>query len=131
MATAAEADSTVPHRNSAHSAPPQTDFVKKTPPTTVMTTVTKALLAKSYQHQAKISPLPAGLGWFIPFFETDRPDESRKSDCARFGRELLHFPDPLLFFRLGKKTSFKRIPGQLDHMPGLQGQRPDALGPVF
>jgi len=65
IATAAEADSAVPHRNSAHSAPPQTNCVKKTPPTTVTTTVTKALLEKSYQHQAKISPRPAGLGWFM------------------------------------------------------------------
>jgi hypothetical protein len=59
IAKTAESDSVVPHAISAQLAPPQIVWVKKTPPTTVTTTVTNALFAKSYQHHAKISPLPA------------------------------------------------------------------------
>ena len=60
IAPTADIERASPQTNSAHEAPPQIVRVKKTPPTTVITTVTNALFAKSYQHHAKISPLPAG-----------------------------------------------------------------------
>jgi uncharacterized SAM-binding protein YcdF (DUF218 family) len=77
IANAAETESPAPHKNSAHSAPAQIVLVKKTPPTTVTTTVTNALFAKSYQHQAKISPLPADPFFFMKSIHSVGPIESK------------------------------------------------------